>query len=405
MSCFNHRQDPQRYLDALPLDRVVQIHLSGHSHCGTHIIDTHDDKVADPVWALYADVLRRAGRVPNTMIEWDADIPEWNVLVGELDRAREIARGLEADGSLRGAASVVQKGGSPVSHSSDAHRPGVALATEQQRLQDAILQGEGPVAEAYAGVWIRAKDSFPAAAQLGVYLHAYRARLHEVTAEDYPVLQHYLGAPAFDTLIDDFVRQTSSVHFNIARYTAGLPEHVLRVLPNDLLAQDLARLEDALCQVQDADETSALTTEHLAGVGADALQLARLAPRAASRLLAFSFPVDAYYTAVQEGEDPAPPAPQPSHLLVFRHDDVVWRMPLDAAEFELLQALSAGVPVGEACAALAQAELPDDEPVDAAIARWFSRWIRNGVLRDSLRLPTDATPSDPRPAPALAAMS
>ena len=64
-----------------------------------------------------------------------------------------------------------------------------------------------------------------------------------------------------------------------------------------------------------------------------------------------------------------------------------------------------GVPVGEACAALAQAELPDDEPVDAAIARWFSRWIRNGVLRDSLRLPTDATPSDPRPAPALAAMS
>lgn len=404
VSCFNHRQDPQCYLDALPLDRVVQIHLSGHSHCGTHIIDTHDDKVADPVWALYADVLRRAGRVPNTMIEWDAEIPAWDVLVGELNRAREIARGLEVDGDGAVAACHAQATAELVAPQ-DANRPDVGLAMEQQRLQDAILQGEGPVAEDAASLWIRAKENFSAAAQLGVYLHAYRARLNEVTAEDYPVLRHYLGDDRHAALIDNFVRQTPSLHFNIARYTAGLPAHLARVLPDDLLAQDLARLEDALCQMQDADESPALTTGHLAGVGADDLQQATLALRAAARLLSFSYPVDAYYTAVQEGEEPVPPAPESSRLLVFRHDDVVWRMPLDAAEFDLLQALSASVPVGEACAALAQAVLPGDEPVDAAIARWFSRWIRNGVLRHPLGVPSGASPSHPQPTSAPAAVS
>ena len=62
VTCYNHRQDTQAYIDALPLERVVQIHLSGHRHMGTHIIDTHDDHVADAVWALYRQVIAQAGR-------------------------------------------------------------------------------------------------------------------------------------------------------------------------------------------------------------------------------------------------------------------------------------------------------------------------------------------------------
>lgn len=91
VSAFNHEFDPHAYLAAIPPSRVKQIHLAGHSHMGTHIIDTHDHPIIDDVWTLYAAALRRFGPVP-TMIERDADIPPYAVLVAELDQARRIAR-------------------------------------------------------------------------------------------------------------------------------------------------------------------------------------------------------------------------------------------------------------------------------------------------------------------------
>ena len=91
VSCYNHRLDAKAYIDALPLDKVAQIHLSGHSNKGTHIIDTHDDHVVDEVWALYKYAIHKAGRTINTMVEWDDKIPEWDVLYAELGKARKAA--------------------------------------------------------------------------------------------------------------------------------------------------------------------------------------------------------------------------------------------------------------------------------------------------------------------------
>ena len=92
VSAFNHGFDAKRYIDSVPANRVRQIHLAGHSHCGTHIIDTHDAEVIDPVWELYAYTVRRLGPVP-TMIERDDRIPPLAALVEELDMARKVAAG------------------------------------------------------------------------------------------------------------------------------------------------------------------------------------------------------------------------------------------------------------------------------------------------------------------------
>jgi uncharacterized protein (UPF0276 family) len=92
VSAFNHAFDPLDYLNGVPADRVQQIHLAGHSHCGSHIIDTHDAAIVDPVWALYAEAVARFGRVA-TMIERDDHIPPLQELEAELDRARHIAAG------------------------------------------------------------------------------------------------------------------------------------------------------------------------------------------------------------------------------------------------------------------------------------------------------------------------
>ena len=93
VSAFNHGYDARHFLDAMPARRVRQIHLAGHSHRGDLIIDTHDAKVIDPVWDLYADAVARFGSVP-TMIERDDRIPPLPQLVRELDYARAIAAGV-----------------------------------------------------------------------------------------------------------------------------------------------------------------------------------------------------------------------------------------------------------------------------------------------------------------------
>jgi uncharacterized protein (UPF0276 family) len=93
VSSVNHGFDPRAYLNAIPVNRVQQIHLAGHSDHGTHIVDTHDHPVADPVWALYADALRRFGPVA-TMIERDDNIPPLAELVAELQQARDITANL-----------------------------------------------------------------------------------------------------------------------------------------------------------------------------------------------------------------------------------------------------------------------------------------------------------------------
>jgi len=297
------------------------------------------------------------------------------VLVAELEKAKTIARNTQ---DARRGLQLPQLAHLPVATAA-AMEASPALAGEQQRLQDTILQG--PAVNGAAVPWVRPKADFPAVDQVAVYINAYRSRLYEVTAEDFPVLQHYLGEERFDALVRGFVDQTQSVHFNIARYSSGLPAYLAQVMPQDGLARELAALEDAICQLQDEPETAALTQQHLTEWAAEDILHVALGLRAASRLFAFTYPVDAYYTAVREEHSPAVPEPQASYLLVYRHDDVVWRMNLEEGEHKLLQALASGVSVGDACAALEAQTDGAGEAMDSSVMRWFSRWIRNGVIR------------------------
>lgn len=91
VSARNHAFDPQRYLDGIPVARVGQFHLAGHSDKGTHLLDTHDAAVPDAVWQLYRAALRRFGRVP-ALVEWDDHIPDLDVVVEESRKAQAIER-------------------------------------------------------------------------------------------------------------------------------------------------------------------------------------------------------------------------------------------------------------------------------------------------------------------------
>jgi hypothetical protein len=96
VSSRNHGFDARAYLRAIPHERVAQIHLAGHTDHGTHCIDTHTGHVAPAVWELYEEALRLGGPTA-TLIEWDADIPPLDVVLGEAEEARRRAAAVAAE--------------------------------------------------------------------------------------------------------------------------------------------------------------------------------------------------------------------------------------------------------------------------------------------------------------------
>ncbi len=91
VSGFNHDFSSRDFLHSIKPERVVQMHLAGHSECVTHKVDTHDQPILEDVFALYADACRHFGKV-STMIERDDNFPPFAELMAELDRARAIAQ-------------------------------------------------------------------------------------------------------------------------------------------------------------------------------------------------------------------------------------------------------------------------------------------------------------------------
>jgi uncharacterized protein (UPF0276 family) len=91
VSAHNHGWNASTYLAALSPAAIGEIHLAGHAvrplaDGSTVRIDDHGSRVIEAVWALYEEALDRFGPVP-TLIEWDANVPPLDVLLGEAEHA------------------------------------------------------------------------------------------------------------------------------------------------------------------------------------------------------------------------------------------------------------------------------------------------------------------------------
>lgn len=94
VSCTNHQRDPLAYLKNYPHHAVGEIHLGGHApdkdDLGNPLlIDAHDRAVINEVWSLYERVIQKEGPKP-TLVEWDNDVPAWDILFAEAQRAEKI---------------------------------------------------------------------------------------------------------------------------------------------------------------------------------------------------------------------------------------------------------------------------------------------------------------------------
>jgi hypothetical protein len=153
---------------------------------------------------------------------------------------------------------------------------------------------------------------------------------------------------------------------------------------------DLATLEWTIAQVFDGPGVEGqrlLGPEELRSVPTGRFAEARLVPVPCLRLLAFRYPVNAYYSAARESTEVPVPAPGAERVALLRRDFVVRRYPLDEVQHALLREIVCGRTLGDALAAAAGASGLDDDALAGELRAWFRLWAAEGFFQ-AVELPT-----------------
>lgn len=109
VSSRNHGFDPKTYYQNIPLERVIQIHLAGHSDFGSYVLDTHDHPVRNEVWDLYAEIYPLTQGV-STLLEWDDNFLSFEQTWVEALKAKQFQQGIHTKHSLPPLTSVLKSG-------------------------------------------------------------------------------------------------------------------------------------------------------------------------------------------------------------------------------------------------------------------------------------------------------
>jgi len=271
--------------------------------------------------------------------------------------------------------------------------PELALGGLQRWLQ-AVIVHPGTVDEALAAgeaaslvpagrtaSVVRPSASLTAPERVGVYHDMYLGRMREALESDYPGLARFFGPDAWERLVAAYVQAHPSRSYTLNVLGRRLPDFVRTArVPRPTFCRDLARLEWAVAEVFDAEETPPLTEADLASIAPGEWERARLVPVAALRLLVLDHDAGAHLDALRDGKRRLPPVRRRrSRVVVYRRGYAVFRREQEAPAFALLADLVEGVPVGEAVArALARrrARLRADDAF-----RLFRDWASMGLFR------------------------
>jgi len=391
VSSVNHGFDPLDYLNALPAHRVQQMHLAGHSDCGSYIVDTHDQPVVQAVWALYAQACKRFGPVA-TMIERDDNIPPLQTLIDELNMARSIAQAVWTD---RVHADTVQirtdaRGKTP------AHSPVLAqvqpvqhtrpLQQVQRSIADYILdtpRASGKAQGLAVASLVREQPGVDSAQRLGIYHHAYRARLADVLADSFAKTCLYMGSDTFEIDATSFAVHHPPLTRSLSRYGADFPNYLAALYPENAELQELAQLDWDLRTRFDGADVAALDQQI-----AQAQSHGQLLPWLSWRdplhpsvtLRSIQTNVMQIWRAI-DADAEVPPVrqlPKAKFLAVWRKGLQPHFRSLEVDEATFMQSLLAGNSVDEAANAYAGTDvLPDPQ----RLSGWLQDWLADGMLR------------------------
>ena len=221
--------------------------------------------------------------------------------------------------------------------------------------------------------------SMTSAERVGVYHGMYLMRMEEALETDYPVIRFHLGDHQFSHLVREYVQRYPSTSYTLNRLGDHLPQFFLDEPEwhDAAFLHDLARLELAMTEVFDEEESPVLGSEELEAVPPDAWEEARLRPIPALRLLAFKHAVIPNLVAFHEDWPSPGPRRRATWVVLYRRDYSVLRLELSRAEYDLLKAIVEGAPLGEA---LATAAASKSQRQQAKVFRWFRTWISEGLF-------------------------
>ena len=228
---------------------------------------------------------------------------------------------------------------------------------------------------------VRPSARLTPAERVGIYHGMYLGRMVEALETDYPALHRLLGADGFADLVRDYVQAHPSRSYTLNRLGDHFPEFIAKApgLRRRGFCHDLGRLELAMSQVFDEEETPALTPEAIAAVPAGAWEGARLHPIAAFRLLAVGHAVNAYANGGDVRTTPAR-GRRPGGVAVYRRQYSVSCLDLTPPAHALLEALAAGATIGEAVAGVL-AGSGRSRVTAEDLFRWFREWVAEGIFR------------------------
>jgi hypothetical protein len=217
--------------------------------------------------------------------------------------------------------------------------------------------------------------------RVGVYQGMYLLRIQEALEVDYPAVRHFLAAEGFTALIARYVQEYPSRSYTLNRLGDHLPDYIRSAqgIRQRNFLHDLARLELAVTQVFDAEQSPTLSATAIAAVPDAAWETARLRPIDAFRLLSFRYPVNGYRQAVREGSPHPRPRRQDTWVAIYRRDYVVRCLDLTRPAHELLQALVAGKALG--AAVMETARRFRGRNLQDLLFRWFRDWISEGIFQ------------------------
>ena len=248
------------------------------------------------------------------------------------------------------------------------------LAELQRRFQEYVRERGGDVASL-----VVADDRADAGQRMDVYFHAYRLRLVEVLASDYPALATMAGADELDRIGRAYIDAHPSEHPSVRWFGRRLAAFLRVHEPQRPLYAELAAFEWAQGEAFDARDTPGLALEEVGRIPPDQWPDMRFTPQPSLHRLDLEWNAPTIVQAVDDGRAPPEPVRGPSTAwLLWRRDLIVrWRS-LTADEAVAIDAVRGGAPFGEVCELLCEHVDPDSAGMHAASL--LKRWLADGLL-------------------------
>lgn len=371
--------DPVAWLNRINPAWVGYIHMAGHTVGEKIRVDTHDELVSPEVWDLFSYVNSTFGRLP-AMIEWDDNIPAFEVLMEERRRLAQ-----HADRHVSAEEIVVALPPQSVKASANSSY-GEWVAVQNQFFKAVTSES------VFSEQMFRAGTPADPLIGLEVYNNAYLQRLTAIFRDAFPVAYKVIGRREFDSLVHRYLAKHPPGHYTVKyasqmlRSFPGIKETAESTGIDSRLLEDLLALEWLVYELRDVSGTDGKhDRSSLSMIAPNQWSSVKFAFQPAVAGLQVRYRVDQTLRAYQEGEAPPPPPEDAAFLLVWRANGRVFWQALSDLEQAIFRGIQDNLTFEDCCAVFQKKSGADLESVVIQAVDVVGNWLDEGII-DGIRI-------------------